>query len=56
MGCYGIGPSRIMGTIVEVLSDSKGIVWPREVAPFQAHLVSISSGNGDVTAEANRLY
>ena len=56
MGCYGIGPSRIMGTIVEVLSDSKGIVWPREVAPFHAHLVSISGGNGDVTAEADRLY
>lgn len=56
MGCYGIGPSRIMGTIVEVLSDSKGIVWPREVAPFHAHLVSISGGNGDVTKEADRLY
>lgn len=56
MGCYGIGPSRLMGTIVEVLSDQKGIVWPREVAPFAAHLVSISSGNSDVTAEADRLY
>ncbi|MBI4093886.1 prolyl-tRNA synthetase [Candidatus Kaiserbacteria bacterium] len=56
MGCYGIGPSRIMGTIVEVLADTKGIVWPREVAPFHVHLLSISGGNGDVTAEANRLY
>ncbi|MBI4087970.1 prolyl-tRNA synthetase, partial [Candidatus Kaiserbacteria bacterium] len=56
MGSYGIGPGRLMGTIVEVLSDEKGIVWPEEVAPFATHLVSISGGNGDVTAEAERLY
>jgi prolyl-tRNA synthetase len=45
-----------MGTIVEVLSDEKGIVWPKEVAPFPAHLIAISSGNADITAEADRLY
>lgn len=56
MGSYGIGPGRLMGTIVEVLSDEKGIVWPKEVAPFPVHLISISSGNADVTAEADRLY
>ncbi len=56
MGCYGIGTTRLMGTIVEVLSDEKGIVWPKEVAPFSAHLISISGGNADVTAEADRLY
>lgn len=41
MGCYGIGPARVMGTIAEVLSDQKGIVWPEAVAPFQAHLLSL---------------
>ena len=56
MGSYGIGPGRVMGTIVEVLSDGKGIVWPEEVAPYKAHLVSISGGNKDVVAEADRLY
>ena len=56
MGCYGIGPGRLMGTIVEVLSDEKGIVWPKEVAPFRVHLISISGGNADVVAEAARLY
>lgn len=56
MGSYGIGPGRLMGTIVEVLSDEKGIVWPSAVAPFAVHLVSISGGNGDVSAEADRLY
>lgn len=40
MGCYGMGPSRIMGTIVETLSDEKGIIWPENIAPFKAHLLS----------------
>ena len=56
MGSYGIGPGRLMGTIVEVLSDEKGIVWPKEVAPFAAHLVAIAGGNQDVAAEADRTY
>ena len=56
VGCYGIGTTRLMGTIVEVLSDEKGIVWPKKVAPFQAHLVAITGGNKDVTAEADRMY
>ena len=56
MGCYGIGPARLMGTIVEVLSDDKGIVWPEEVAPFRVHIISISGGNADVVKEADRLY
>ena len=56
MGSYGIGPGRLMGTIAEVLSDEKGVVWPKEVAPYPVHLISISSGNADVTAEADRLY
>jgi prolyl-tRNA synthetase len=56
MGCYGIGPGRLMGTIVELLSDDKGIVWPAEVAPFPVHLIAITGGNADVAAEADRLY
>ena len=42
MGSYGIGPARLMGTIVELLSDDKGIIWPKAVAPFRVHLVSIN--------------
>ena len=56
MGSYGIGPGRLMGTIVEVLGNEKGIVWPKEIAPFPVHVVSISSGNKDVITEADRLY
>ncbi len=43
MGCYGIGPSRVMGSIVEVHHDMHGIIWPKSVAPFMVHLVSLRS-------------
>lgn len=39
MGCYGIGTSRIMGTLAEVLHDDAGLLWPRAVAPFHVHLL-----------------
>ncbi len=42
MGSYGIGLGRVMGTVVEVLSDEKGMVWPKSIAPFRAHLVLVS--------------
>lgn len=38
---YGIGPTRVMGTLVEVYHDDKGIVWPKSVAPFNVHLISL---------------
>jgi len=57
VGCYGIGTTRLMGTIVEVFSDEKGIVWPESVAPFGVHLVSILGAGGEtVKAEAGALY
>lgn len=56
MGCYGIGPTRLMGTIVETLSDEKGMVWPKEVAPFHVHLVSLHGENTEVKKEADRIY
>ena len=56
MGCYGIGPGRLMGTIVEVLSDERGIVWPEAIAPFSVHLIELSNDNAEVSAEAKELY
>jgi prolyl-tRNA synthetase len=41
MGCYGLGPSRLMGAITECLADEKGLLWPKEVAPYHLHLVSL---------------
>lgn len=39
---YGIGPTRVMGTIVEIFHDEKGIIWPESVAPFSAYLVGLN--------------
>jgi prolyl-tRNA synthetase len=41
MGSYGLGPTRLMGTIVEVLSDENGMVWPEAIAPFRVHLLTL---------------
>ncbi len=46
MGSYGIGVSRLMGTIVEVYHDERGIVWPESVAPYRFHLIELKSGMG----------
>jgi prolyl-tRNA synthetase len=43
MGCYGIGISRVMGTIVEKFNDERGIIWPDAVAPFRAHLLDLGN-------------
>ncbi len=51
MGSYGIGLGRVMGTVVETLSDDNGIVWPEEIAPFRVHLISLGQNE-----EAEKLY
>jgi len=60
MGCYGIGVSRLMGTIVEIHHDEKGIIWPSSVAPFDIHLISLKSGdekiNKKIKENSEKLY
>lgn len=55
MGSYGIGPGRLMGTIVELLSDEKGMVWPEAIAPMRFHLVSLANDE-DTKTYADTLY
>ena len=55
MGCYGMGPSRLMGTIVELLNDENGIIWPKSIAPYQVHLISIGKDE-KVLSEAEKVY
>jgi prolyl-tRNA synthetase len=51
MGCYGFGPSRVMGTLVEIYHDEKGIIWPESVAPYKVHLLSLNENE-----EAEKIY
>jgi prolyl-tRNA synthetase len=55
MGSYGIGLGRLMGTVVEALSDDKGIIWPESIAPFQIHLLLLGDDE-EVKKEANSVY
>lgn len=50
MGSYGIGTSRVMGVMVEKFHDEKGIIWPKQVAPFTAHLISLRGGEDQAAA------
>lgn len=52
LASYGIGITRVMGTIVEKFADEQGIIWPEQVAPYRVYLVQI----GDTTEDAQRLY
>jgi prolyl-tRNA synthetase len=50
MGSYGIGVSRLVATIAELTCDEKGLAWPRNVAPFDVHIVA--AGKDDAIAAA----
>jgi prolyl-tRNA synthetase len=56
LSSYGIGVTRLMGVLVEVFADEKGIIWPEEVAPFKYHLVEISSEDPEVRKKAEEIY
>lgn len=51
MASYGIGPGRVMGAVVEVHHDDKGIIWPENIAPFKFHLIAL-----DERPEAEEVY
>jgi len=55
MGSYGIGPGRLMGTVVEALADDKGIIWPESIAPFRVHLLLLGEDE-NIKKEANHIY
>jgi prolyl-tRNA synthetase len=55
MGCYGIGVSRVMGTIAELLSDERGLVWPANIAPAQVYLARLGD-DPELVKQADGLY
>lgn len=56
MGSYGIGPGRILASIVEQNNDENGLVLPMSIAPYQVALVQIDMKNDEQTAIAEQLY
>jgi prolyl-tRNA synthetase len=55
MGCYGIGISRVMGTIAEIMSDDKGLVWSDEIAPYKILVVRLGE-DGSIIKKADDVY
>jgi prolyl-tRNA synthetase len=55
MGSYGIGPGRIMAAAIEQHHDDAGIAWPRSLAPYDVHVVSIGAAGAEVDAIADRV-
>ena len=45
LASYGIGPTRVLGALVEVNHDDKGIIWHKEVSPFDVHLIELKTQN-----------
>ena len=56
MGCYGFGPSRVMGTIAEIFNDDKGLIWPESIAPYQIHLIGLDLFDENIKKQAEDLY
>jgi prolyl-tRNA synthetase len=56
MGCYGIGPARIVAAAVEQYADEHGISWPRALAPFAVHLVALGKPGTPERDAADGVY
>ncbi|MBF0619655.1 MAG: proline--tRNA ligase, partial [Candidatus Omnitrophica bacterium] len=56
MGCYGIGVSRLIATVIETHFDDKGICWPCEIAPFAVEILPLQINDPETMAVADELY
>ena len=56
MGCYGIGVSRILAALAENFQDEKGFVWPKQLAPYDVHLVPVNTKDEVQVQLADELY
>ncbi len=56
MGCYGIGVGRILAGSIEQHADEKGIVFPKNIAPYQAIVVSLNTDKKEIKEAALKIY
>jgi prolyl-tRNA synthetase len=56
MGSYGIGPARILAAAIEQGHDENGIVWPKAIAPWEIHLVSLAKVGEPEREAADTIY
>ena len=56
MGCYGIGVSRILAAVAEQFNDENGLKWPKRLAPYDVHLITINTKDEEQKALSDELY
>lgn len=56
MGCYGIGIGRILAGSIEQHADEKGIVFPKNIAPYQAIIVSLNTDKEEIQKISLEIY
>lgn len=56
MGSYGIGPSRLVGAIIEAFHDDNGIIWPAAIAPYDVGVINMKPGDSACDAACEKLY
>lgn len=56
MGCYGMGVSRMLAAVPEVNNDKDGMVWPIEIAPFEAEVILLNPEDEAQCSAATRIY
>jgi prolyl-tRNA synthetase len=56
MGSYGIGPSRLVASVIEASHDDAGIIWPEPVAPFKVAILNLKQGDSATDAACEQLY
>jgi prolyl-tRNA synthetase len=56
MGCYGIGVGRTAAAAIEQNNDERGIVWPRNLAPFQVIIIPVNYSKDDLKDACDTLY
>jgi len=56
MGCYGIGTTRLMASVVEAFHDEAGIIWPASVAPYEVEIILLNHDDSVQSEIAEKLY
>jgi len=56
MGCYGIGVSRLVSAIIAQNHDKDGIVWPKEISPYQVIILPLDTTDRKIMAKARQVY
>jgi prolyl-tRNA synthetase len=56
MGCYGIGVSRLISAIIEQNNDTQGIIWPKEITPYEVAILPLDVTNSRIMDKARDIY